>query len=133
MGVTRKTSAYVVVLVSLLLPIGGSVIAGPASAGTKWTLVDKGSASGANSLANANGEVTNPVKIEVTVTKPALVQWSLECTKGSKLYKSSGKDTLAAAGNVQVKVTKSAANCAIAANALNEGSGTITLSIKSAG
>ena len=64
MGVTRKTSAYVVVLVSLLLPIGGSVIAGPASAGTKWTLVDKGSASGANSLANANGEAWTWKKVK---------------------------------------------------------------------
>ena len=129
---SRKTSGYLVVLLSLLLSMGGIAIAGPASAGTKWTLVGKGSASGANSLANANGEIMNPVKLEVTVTKPALVQWSLECTKGSKLHKTSGKETLTAAGAVQVKVTKSDANCAIAANALNEGSGKITLSIKSA-
>jgi hypothetical protein len=132
MGVTRKTSASLVVVVSLLLSIGGFVLAGPASAGTKWTLVDKGSASGANSLANANGEVTNPVKIEVTVTKPALVQWSVECSKGSKLHKFSGKQTLTAAGAVQVKLTKGAAICDVAANALNQGGGTITLSIKSA-
>jgi hypothetical protein len=119
-------------VVSLLLSIGGFVTSVPASAGTKWSLVAKGSASGANSLANANGEVTNPVKIEVTVTGPALVQWSVECMKGSKLHKASFKQTLTAAGAVQVKFTKGAAICDVAANALNQGAGKITLSIKSA-
>jgi hypothetical protein len=126
----RRTSISLIVLLSFTSWWGALALASPASAGTKWTLVAKGNATGPRSLANASSELTDPVKIEVTVTKPALVQWALECTKGSKLHKTSGKETLLAAGTVNVKVPKSASNCDVAANAQNEGSGKIVLSIK---
>jgi hypothetical protein len=112
----------------------GALFSAPASAGTKWKLVDSGKASGQNALANANGEVLNPKKIEVTVTAASFVQWTVECTKGGKLITlPSGKTTLKGAGSVQLKITKSAANCQLAASAENYGTGTIKLSIEQSG
>ena len=133
MPTSRRTSGYQVVVLSLLLSIGGLAIAAPAGAGTKWTVVSSGKATGSNSLANTNTEVMNPVKIEVTVTGPALVQWSMDCVKGSKVIMTKGKTTLKGAGAIKLKVAKSSNNCQLAANALNGGPGQLTLSIKSAG
>ncbi|MGB7103608.1 MAG: hypothetical protein WBD82_03335 [Acidimicrobiales bacterium] len=110
----------------------GALLSAPASAGIKWTLLSSGKATGQYALANTNGEVVKPVKIELKVTGASLVQWSMDCFKGSKLIMTKGKSTLKAAGTVQLKITKSANNCQLAANAQNYGAGKITLSIESA-
>jgi hypothetical protein len=112
----------------------GAVLSAPASAGTKWKVAASGHSSGQYSLANANTEIQNPVKIEVTVTQASLVQWTIYCTKGGKVITlPAGKTTLKAAGSVQLKITKSASNCQLAANAENDGTGTLNLSIKYSG
>jgi hypothetical protein len=111
----------------------GALFNAPASAGTKWKVVASGSTTGLYALANTNAEVVSPVKIELKVTGASLVQWSMDCIKGSKVIPSKGKKSLKAAGTVQLKVTKSANNCQLAANAQNDGTGKITLSIESAG
>ena len=49
MPTSRRTSGYQVVVLSLLLSIGGLAIAAPAGAGTKWTVVSSGKATGSNS------------------------------------------------------------------------------------
>jgi hypothetical protein len=66
--------------------------------------VSSGKATGSNSLANTNTEVMNPVKLELTV--PALVQWSMDCVKGSKVIMTKGKTTLKGAGAVKLKVAR---------------------------
>jgi hypothetical protein len=112
----------------------GAMLSGPASAGTKWKVAASGHSTGQYSLANANTEIQNPVKIEVTVTKASLLQRTIECTKGSKVIAlPSGKKTLTGAGSVPLKITKSASNCQLAANAENDGTGTLKLSIKYSG
>lgn len=132
MRASRLSSTILATTISLALGIGA--IAAPASAGTKWKVAVSGKSTGQYSVANANTEILNPVKVEVTVTQGALVQWSVDCTKGGKLVKfPSGKEMLKAAGSVQVKIAKSASVCAVAANAQNDGTGADTLSIKFSG
>jgi hypothetical protein len=134
MRTSRGSRGVLAVLFSLLLT--GVVLAtsAPAGAGTKWKVAASGKTTAKIPLANANTEIQNPVKIEVTVTKGALVQWTVDCTKGGKeIMLPSGKATLKGAGSVQVKITKSASDCAIAANADDFGTGIIKLSIEFSG
>src|ERR1700677_5003826 len=130
---SRRSLRILVLVSSLAMPLGYAVFAGTPASASSWKVVAKGSNTGADSVANVNAAVPSNVKLEVTVPKPALVQWTFECLKGSKLVKTTGKETLAAAGSVQVKLIKSGNDCQLAGNALNEGSGKITLSIKSSG
>lgn len=132
---TCRGTLRIATVLSLALSAGGLALASaPASAGTKWKVAASGTSSGQNTLANANTEIQNPVKIEVTVSKAALVQWTVGCTKNGKyIMLPSGKATFTKAGYAAVKVTKSASNCAIAANAENYGTGTDKLSIKFSG
>ena len=129
---SRTTSGYLALILGLSLSLGGLAIAGPAGASTKWKVVASGSIK-ANLVTDANAEIMNPAKIEVSVTGPGLVQWAMICVKGSKQIKTSGKETFTSSGTEQLKVAKSASECEVAANALNEGSGKLTLSIKTAG
>jgi hypothetical protein len=131
---SRLSTTILVAVLSLSLSGGALALAtGPAGAATKWKVTSTGKASGQYSLANTNAEILSPVKIELAVNKASLVQWSMDCVKGSKVVATKGKKTFVGAGTMQLKVTKSADNCELAANAQNYGSGTIKISIESAG
>ena len=130
-GSTRSWRCLMATL-TVSLTFGSMALAGPAGAGAKWHVDSSGKATGQYSLANTNTEVMNPVKIEVVVTAGALVQWSMECVKGSTIVQTKGKKTLAGPGSLPLKVATSSSKCAVAANAQNDGTGTIKLSIESA-
>ena len=132
---SRHRSGVLATVLSLVVALGGVAMSGTsAGAGTTWKVAASAKSTGQYSLANANTEILNPVKVEVTVTQAALVQWSVDCTKGGKLVKfPSGKEMLKAAGSVHVKIAKSASVCAVAANAQNDGTGTDKLSIEYSG
>jgi hypothetical protein len=108
----------------------GALFGNPASAATRWSVVASGH--GSDALAVTYGEVVKPVNVELKVSDASVVQWSVICFKGSKILATQGKTSLKAAGTVQLKVTKSANNCQLGANALRSGTGKITLSIESA-
>jgi hypothetical protein len=132
---SRRSAQSLAAALSLVLGLGVVTLAEfPASASTKWKVAASGKSTGHYSLANANAEILNPVKIEVTVTQAALVQWSVDCTKGTTFIKyPSGKEMVTKAGSVPVKIAKSANSCAVAANAQNYGTGTDELSIEFSG
>jgi hypothetical protein len=131
---SRLSVRFPATVISLALTLGVvAFVAAPASAGAKWKVAASSKSTGQYSLADVNTEVLNPMKFEVTVTSPALVQWAMDCVKGSKIIMTKGKDALKAAGAVPVKVATSSSKCQLSANAQNYGTGTDTLSIKFSG
>ena len=132
MPVMRRLS---VVLVSLPLVVGGLW---PQSAGASTLrVVAKGHAPGRYAVANTNGQIKHPSKIELSVSStPALsglVQWSVECEKGSKLIPSKNyKKTVKLPATVVIAFTPSSSVCAVAANVQLLGSGTVTITLDAA-
>ncbi len=132
MQVMRRLS---VMLVSLPLVIGG--LWTPSAGAATLHVVAKGHTTGRYAVANTNGQIKHPSKIELIVSsKPALsglVQWSVECEKGNKIIPSKNyKKTVKLPATVLIAFTPSSSVCAVAGNVQLLGSGTVTIALDAA-